>query len=116
MTAQQGHQLGYALDSEWYGIGDFPTTMRERLSTLTRDEVNAAVKRHLSATHVSVVLITKDAAGLRDALVSDAPSVVTYDSEKPRALLEEDQLIGAKKLGIAAAKVRITPVADVFAR
>jgi zinc protease len=63
---------------------------------------------------VAVVFITKDARGLRDALVSDAPSPVTYDGEKPRDLLEEDKVIGAKKLNIGANKVRITPVAEVF--
>lgn len=116
MTARQGQQLGYALDSEWYGIGDFATYMRERLAKLTREDVNAAIRRHLSATNVSVVIITKDAKGMKEALVADAPSVVTYDSEKPAALLEEDKAIGARKLGIAPGQVRITPVADVFAR
>ncbi len=116
MTARQAQQLGYALDSEWYGIGDFATTMRERLARLTREQVNAAIRRHLSATNVSVVIITRDATGLRDALVADAPSPVTYDGEKPQALLDEDRVIGAMKLHIAAGKVRITPVADVFAR
>lgn len=116
ITARQGHQLGYALDSEWYGIGDFPTYMRERLATLTRDEVNAAISRHLSATNVSVVMITRDAAALRDALVSDARSVVTYESEKPKELLEEDKIIGSRKLNVSPGKVRITPVAEVFAK
>src|SRR5262249_35994340 len=43
MTATQNQQVGYALDSKWYGIGDFASTMREKLSKLTRDEVNSAI-------------------------------------------------------------------------
>ena len=31
MTATQNQQIGYALDSKWYGIGDFATSMREKL-------------------------------------------------------------------------------------
>ena len=50
MTARQDQQLGYALDSQWYGIGEFTDTMRNQLQTLTVEQVNAAVKRHLSAT------------------------------------------------------------------
>ena len=29
MTATQDQQLGYALDSWWYGIGEFTTYMRD---------------------------------------------------------------------------------------
>ncbi len=114
MTATQGQQLGYALDSKWYGIPEFTSYMRDQLTKLTRDDVNAAIKRHLSATDLNVVIITKDAEGLRDALVSDAFSPIKYDAEKPTALLEEDKVIGARKLNIRAENVRITPVEEVF--
>jgi zinc protease len=78
--------------------------------------VNAAARRHLSARDLSFVFVTKDAKALADALLSDAPSSVTYDAEKPAALLEEDRRIGAVKLGIRPDAVRITRVAEVFAR
>ena len=29
MTARQDQQLGYALDSQWYGIGEFTAYMRD---------------------------------------------------------------------------------------
>jgi zinc protease len=116
MTATQNQQIGYALDSQWYGIGEFTEAMRERLKKLTLAEVNAAVKKHLSAENLSVVIITKEAASLRDKLVSDEFSPIQYDAEKPRELLEEDKLIGALRLGIRAEKVKITPEDEVFAR
>jgi zinc protease len=116
MTATQNQQLGYALDSKWYGIGEFTSYMREQLGKLTRDDVNRAVRKHLSAAGLSVVIITKDAQGLRDKLVSDALSPIKYDGEKPKELLEEDKVIGARKLRIAAENVRITPVDQVFAK
>ena len=80
------------------------------------DEVNAAVKRHLSATDLSFVIVAKDAKALADALVTDGPSTVSYEAEKPAALLEEDRVIGATKLGIRPEAVRITKIDDVFAR
>jgi zinc protease len=116
MTARQDQQLGYALDSKWYGIGEFTEHMRSRLQALTLDQVNAAIKRHLTAQNLSVVIITKDAAGLKQALASDAVSSIKYDGEKPTALLEEDRVIGAMKLNIAAGKVTITPINQVFAQ
>ncbi len=116
MTARQDAQLGYALDSEWYGMGDFTSTMRRALQALTVEQVNAAVRKHLSARDLSVVIITKEAAALKQALVSDAPSPIAYDGEKPAELLAEDKVIGGMKLNIAVDKVRVTPVAEVFAK
>ena len=116
MTATQNQQVGYALDSKWYGIGEFTKAMRDRFSKLTREDVNQAIRKHLSARDLSVVIITKDAKGLRDKLVSDEFSAIKYDAEKPAALLEEDKLIGAKKLGIRAENVKITPAEEVFAK
>ena len=114
MTATQNQQLGYALDSRWYAIGEFTSDMRDRLAKLTPDDVNRAIRRHLSSKNLSVVIITKDAKGLKDKLVSDAFSPIQYDAEKPADLLAEDKVIGARKLGIRAEDVKITPLEDVF--
>ena len=116
LTSNQDRQLGYALDQKWYGLGDYATTMRERLGKLTRADVNAAVKKHLQTKDLSVVIVTKDAEGLKEKLVTDAFSPITYDGEKPKELLDEDKVIGASKLGIKAEAVTITPVEDVFAK
>ena len=116
MTAQQDQQLGYALDSGWYGIGEFTAFMRRGLQSLTVDQVNAAIGRHLHVRDLSIVFVTRDAAGLKQALVSDAASPIHYDGEKPAALLAEDQVIGALKLNIPADKITVTPIADVFAK
>ncbi len=116
LTATQDHALGTALDQKWYGLPDYVTDMRAKLAKLTRAGVNAAVKRHLQAKDLSVVIVTKDAGGLRDALVSDAFSPVTYDGEKPKELLDEDKVVGALKLGIRPEAVTITPVEEVFAK
>jgi len=116
MTATQDQQLGYSLDSQWYGTPEFTTMMRTALSKLTAAQVNAAIRKHLSSRNLSVVIITKDAAGLKQALVSDAFSPIKYDANKPQALLDEDQQIGAMKLDIKPESVRITPAAEVFAK
>jgi zinc protease len=116
MTATQNQQIGYALDSKWYNIGEFTSYMREKLQALTVDDVNKAIKKHLNSKNLSVVMITKDAEGLRKQLLADEFSPIKYDAAKPQELLDEDKVIGARKLNIKPEAVRITKVDDVFAK
>jgi zinc protease len=116
MTATQNQQLGYALDSKFYGTGEFVGTMREKLAALKLEDVNSAIRRHLSWKDLSFVIVTKDARGFRDRLLADEFSPIRYDADKPKELLDEDKLIGARKLNVKPEAVRVTPVEDVFAR
>ncbi|MFN8507692.1 MAG: pitrilysin family protein [Dehalococcoidia bacterium] len=115
MTKTQDQQLGYALDSRWHGMGDFVAAMRERLAALTATDVDAAIRRHLSGENLTVVMVAKDAAGLRDELLSGAPSSLAYESPKPDEVLAEDAIAGALELGLSPTSVRITRIEDVFA-
>jgi zinc protease len=116
MTATQDQRLGYALDSWWYGMPDYTDTMRARYAKLTRDDVNRAIRKYLSAKDLSVVIITQDAQGLRDKLLSDAPSAIKYDAPKPQDIVDEDKIIGTMKLNLKPENVKITPVDEVFAK
>jgi zinc protease len=116
MTARQDQQLGYALDSQWYGVGEFTDVMRKAVQRLTVEEVNAAIKRHFDARNLSIVCITKDAVGLKQALASDVFSPIRYDGEKPNDVLAEDKVIGALKLNIDAKNIVVTPIDQVFAK
>jgi zinc protease len=113
MTANQNQRLGYALDSWWYGMPEYTEAMRAQYAKLTRADVNRAVKKHLSAKNLHVVIVTKDAPGLRDLLVKEAFSSIKYDAPKPE-LAAEDKIIGAYKLEVK--NVRIVPVDEVFAK
>jgi zinc protease len=114
MTATQNQQVGYALDSQWYGVPEYTKMMRDALAKLTRDDVNWAIRKHLAARDLSVVIVTKDAAGLKDALLADGFSPIRYDAPKPQSLLDEDQRIGRLRLGLRPDAVAITPVGQVF--
>ena len=115
LTATQNQRLGYALDSWWYGIPEYVDYMRGQYAKLTREQVNAAIKKHLSTKNMHVVIVTKDAEGLRDTLIKDEPSSIAYDSPKPE-LAEEDKVIGAYKLNIKPENIRIVNVDNVFAK
>ena len=70
MTKTQDQQLGYALDSRWYGTGEFTAAIRSASAALTLDQVNAVICKHLSTENLSVVMVTPDAADLRNQLLA----------------------------------------------
>jgi zinc protease len=116
MTATQDQQLGYALDSRWYGTPEFTRYMRDGLAKLTRADVNAAIRRHLDPSGLAFAIVARDAKALAAQLAADGPSTVKYDAPKPPEVLKEDERIGATKLGVRAEAVKVTPVEQVFAR
>jgi zinc protease len=115
MTSTQDQQLGYALDQQWYDLPEYTQWMRGELAKLTLEDVNRAIQKHLTADRLEIVMITRDAEGLKEALISDAFSPIAYDAEKPQELLDEDQVLGALRLEIEAEDVEIVPVEEVFA-
>jgi zinc protease len=114
LTQTQDAALGYALDSKYYGIGDFNNHMKQALAKLTLEDVNRAIKTHLASKSMQIVMITKDAENLRNAIISNAPSPITYQSEKPPEILDEDKIIQNYKIMAKPTNVTITPVARVF--
>ena len=116
LTATQDQQLGYTLDSQWYGTGEFTQSMRERLGTLTLADVNRVLRKYLQTRDIQIVIITGDAEDMKRRLVTDAFSALKYDGAKPASLLAEDKVIGALKLGIQPGAVKIAPLDSVFAR
>ncbi|MGH9959863.1 MAG: M16 family metallopeptidase, partial [Pyrinomonadaceae bacterium] len=114
LTQTQDAQLGYALDSRYYNIPDYVTYMREQLAKLTLDDVNNAIRKYLKSDAMRIVIITKDAEGLRDAIISNRPSPITYNSPKPKEITDEDKLIENYKVNVKAEDVVIVPVEKVF--
>ncbi|HYE43659.1 MAG TPA: pitrilysin family protein [Caulobacteraceae bacterium] len=115
LTARQGVRLGYTLDQQFYGVNpDFTAYIRDGLNGLTREKVNAAIKRHLGGPDMAIVVITPQAEALAKALIEDTPSPIKYASEKPAEILAEDKLIEVYPLPIEAADVKIVPVEKVF--
>jgi zinc protease len=90
--------------------------MRDGLTKLTLADVNAALKKHVSAKNLRVICVTKDAEGLKQQLLGDGPSTMTYESAKPQDLLDDDKRIGARKLAIRPENLHVIPVESVFAK
>ncbi|HEX8336810.1 MAG TPA: pitrilysin family protein [Pyrinomonadaceae bacterium] len=114
LTSTQGARLGYALDSRYYGTPEYTSFMRAGLSRLTLADVNRAIKQYLATDRMRVVMVTKDAASLRDAIVKGTPSPITYNSPKPPDILAEDKVIQNYKVNVRPDHVVIVPVDKVF--
>ncbi|HVF57302.1 MAG TPA: pitrilysin family protein [Pyrinomonadaceae bacterium] len=114
LTATQDAQLGYALDSRYYGIKDFNTYMREQLSSLTLEDVNRAVRQHLKSDRMQIVVITRDAEALRDAILKGEASPITYNSPKPDEIMKEDKVIESYRIDVKPAQIAVVPVERVF--
>jgi zinc protease len=114
LTKSKSVELGYAIDSRFYGIPDYSQYIKDALAKLTREQVNSAIRKHFRSDRIVIVAVANEAEQLRDQVVSNAPSPITYNSPKPEPLLAEDKIVAAYKLALTAEQVKILPVATVF--
>jgi zinc protease len=114
LTKTQDAQLGYGLDSRYYRTPEFTAFMRDSLAKLTLEDVNNAIRKYLKSDAMRIVIVTKDAEGLRDAIVNDRPSPITYNAPKPQDVLNEDKIIESYKINVQPGDVTIAPVEKIF--
>jgi len=114
LTQTQSSELGYALDSRYYGMGDYNTYMKAALAKLTLADVNRAIKKYLGSKPMTIVMVTKDAEGLRSEITSGKTSPIKYQAAPSQEILDEDKIIQDYKINVKPADVTITPVERVF--
>ena len=114
LTQTQSARLGYALDGRYYGIPDYNSYLKTQLSKLTLADVNAMIRRHLRTGRMRIAVVTRNGAAFRDAIVKNTPSPITYNSPKPKEIMDEDKIIQAYKVNARPEDVVIVPVAQIF--
>jgi len=109
-------RLGYAVDDRFYGIEGEGHLERFRriMGELSRDEVNAALKRFLHWRNMKIAIVTGDAEGLKKALAGDLPSPIVYRNPKPESVLNEDREISTYPIPIEEKDIAIVPVDEMF--
>ena len=108
-------RLGYAIDDKFYAIkGSHLDKFRKMMDQVTLKDVNTAIKKYWQYHNMEIAIVTKDAESLKQALVNDSPSPITYTTTKPQHILDEDKEISTFPLGIKADDVTIVPVANLF--
>jgi zinc protease len=78
-------RLGYAVDDAFYGIGK-----------------------------PGFLIITQDAAGLKQKLLAGTATSITYAGQRPASLLEEDKAISTFPIKVKDADITIVPIDKVF--
>ncbi len=112
LTKTKSAELGYAIDSAFYGIGNYNAYVKSGLAGLTRETVNAAIRKHLRVNGLQIVAVAKDAEGLKTMIAGSEASPMTYNSPKGEAVMAEDKLV--ERLGLNLKTVDIIPVDQVF--
>ncbi len=110
----QSAQLGYAVDSLFYDMPGFATTLQMRLAKLTAAEVTRVVRRYLRTDKLSIAIVADHAEELRQQLASDDPSPMTYNTPKTQAILDVDKIVEKWPLHLKAESIKIVPAEQVF--
>ena len=107
-------ELGYAIDSRYYGIADYDSYIKTSLAKLTVEDVNKAIRRYLRTPDLDIVIVAKGCEELKKTLLDGGPSLMTYNSPKPKEVLEEDKIVTNWKIDLKPEAVRIVPVDQIF--
>lgn len=111
-------QLGFLLDSKFYGRKNYIEEMDVLLARLTVEDVNRAMKLYWQVNNMYVTIVTDDseAAPLAASLQGNIPSPMSYSNlvkeGLPKAITTEDDEIANYKLNVK--QVRIVDSKDTF--
>ena len=99
-------QLGYLMDSRFYGRKDFIKEMDKLLAKLKPKDVNRAIKKYLQINNMFVSIVTdkSEAAILKESLLNNYDSPMSYSdavkSGLPKEVLAEDEETSKFRLNI----------------
>lgn len=110
-------RLGYQIDSRFYNIpdnGNYIEYFRNKIKNLTLEQVNNAIRKHIQYKNIKFAIVTKDANKLKQDLLGNVPSPITYPTPKPAEILEEDKEISIFPIITTPDKIKIIPVEEMF--
>lgn len=111
-------QLGFLLDSKFYGMEDYISEMDAALADLTLEEVNAAAAKYLQTENMYVTMITdtNEAESLKESLLQNKPSPMAYSDiireSLPEEVFEEDKAVEGYEMNLK--KVSIDTPKSLF--
>jgi len=114
LTRTKRAELGYAIDSLFYGIPPYNDYLKAQLAKLTLADVNRVIKQYIRTDHLVVAAVTRNGEDLKRQLASEDASPMTYNSPKPREIADEDTLVVKWPLGVKAEDIKVKPVSEVF--
>lgn len=107
-------QLGFLMDSRFYGRQNYISEMDALLAKLTLTDVNAAIKKYWTPQNMYVTIVTDDteAKPLMESLLGNASSPMSYSDVLKKVLPEtihkEDDVVSGYKLNVTKANVQMS--------
>jgi zinc protease len=111
-------QLGFLMDSRFYGRKNYLTELDALLEKVTLDDVNNAMKKYWQTKNMYVTIVTDktEAEPLAESLKKNSPSPMSYSnvlkSALPPDVFAEDKLVENYPLNVK--NVSIVKSADTF--
>lgn len=111
-------QLGYLMDSKFYGRKNYIQELDGLLAKLTLQNVNNAIKKYWQTGNMYVTIVTdaSEAEPLAESLLSNTPSPMSYSNlvktGLPEDILQKDEVVASYKLNVK--DVKIVDSADTF--
>ncbi len=108
-------RLGFAMDDAAYGLAvPHVERMRTAWSALTSAKLKDVVAKRFTRDDLTIVLVAKNGAALKAAIVKGDKSPPKYDAPKPKEVTDEDRIIEALPFGVKDADVTVVPIATLF--
>lgn len=109
-------QLGYAIDSNFYGIqNDFLVSLQKANEKLRWKQVNATISKNLLSGKPSFVVVTKDAETfLKDLKSGHCPIHYPKGVTKEKEVQKEDETIANYKVDFDETDVKIVSSKELF--
>jgi zinc protease len=114
LTRTKRAELGYAIDSDFYGVGQYNDYLRTELAKLTLADVNRAIQQYVHPDRAVIAVVTRAGEEFKKQLVSAEASPMKYNSPKPEQITEEDKLAEKWPLGLRPEDITVRPVGEVF--
>jgi zinc protease len=117
-VASPGDQLGYLIDSRFYGRKNYIKEMDKLLAKLTLANVNKAIKKYWRADKMDVCIVTdkSEAEALAESIRKNLPSPMSYSNALkaglPKSILDEDEVVSRYPLNVK--EVTIVDSKDTF--
>jgi zinc protease len=104
-------QLGYLMDSKFYGRTNYIQEMDVLLAKLTVEDVNAAIKKYWQTENMFISIVTdvSEAEPLAKSLKSNSLSPMSYANALketlPESILKEDDEVAKYNLNVKTVKI-----------
>jgi zinc protease len=104
-------ELGFLMDSKFYGRTNYISELDDLLADLTLQDVNKAAKKYLQVDNMYICIVTDDSetGPLAENLRNNHVSPMTYSNLMNEGLsediLEEDEAVSNYKLNVRSVKI-----------